>query len=213
MGELDLRDEGTMKLIGLSGVAQSGKDTVGAMLGEHGYVRRAFADGVRDALYMLNPYITQQYLSVPLQDLVNEKGWERAKQITEVRVLLQRMGTEVGRDIFGPNVWVQRVAANLPDLCVITDVRFPNEAAFVRERGLLVHIRRPGFGPINDHVSDAGIEEGPDDFVIYNDHGLHTLQLAAGLLAKFMEEKFSPVELTDSVLDRIDAVLDSGVVL
>lgn len=46
-------------LIGLTGLARSGKDTVGAMLVErYGYTRVAFADGIRDAALALDPIVT-----------------------------------------------------------------------------------------------------------------------------------------------------------
>ena len=92
-------------IIGLSGYAQSGKDTVAELLClNYGYQRMAFADPMREALYRLNPSIVlndTDYYDKPLQTLVDEQGWDAVKQNPDVRALLQRMGTEVGRQMFG----------------------------------------------------------------------------------------------------------------
>ena len=45
-------------IIGLSGYAQSGKDTVAKVLiEEYGFTRIAFADKIREFLYDLNPQV------------------------------------------------------------------------------------------------------------------------------------------------------------
>ena len=50
------------------------------------------------------------------------------------------------------------------------DVRFPNEAEFVRQSGgIVVRIERPDHGPVNQHVSDAGQSEIKVDLTIVND--------------------------------------------
>jgi dephospho-CoA kinase len=47
-----------MTVIGLTGYAQTGKDTVGEILvRDHGFKRVAFADAVRECVYALNPLI------------------------------------------------------------------------------------------------------------------------------------------------------------
>lgn len=88
-------------------------------------------------------------------------GWERAKvEVPDVRRLLQVMGTEVGREMFGGECWIEMVGRQINDLpfsqaAVITDVRFKNEADYVRKLGgTVVRIYREGTGPVNDHASD-----------------------------------------------------------
>lgn len=54
---------------------------------------------------------------------------------------------------------------------IIPDVRFANEAVFVRSRGVLVHVKGRG-GIAGDHLSERGIEQKPCDFVLWNDDGL-----------------------------------------
>ena len=115
-------------IIGLSGYASSGKDSVAQILVEKfGYKRMAFADAIRDILYTLNP-LTNNGLHV--KALVDDYGWDIAKQDNEIRRLLQVLGTEVGRNFFGDDVWVDVLISKLEpmDKVVITDVRFQNEA-------------------------------------------------------------------------------------
>lgn len=57
------------------------------------------------------------------------------------RVILQLMGTDFGRDMLHPELWLRLLAADIERMTasgitpVITDVRFENEAAFVRNLG------------------------------------------------------------------------------
>lgn len=157
-------------LIGLSGYAQSGKDTAANALRELGYERIAFADVLRSAVYALNPFLPD---GRRVQDVVDEMGWDRAKvNFTEVRTLLQRMGTEVGRNLLGDNVWVDTALRNLSDdgKYVITDCRFPNEAEAVRSRGgVMIRVERPGVGAVSNHPSETSLDDYPFDVVLSND--------------------------------------------
>lgn len=157
------------KIIALAGFAQSGKDTVGKMLVNKGYNRLAFADAVRDATYAFNPIVDFKvegncFRFVRLQEMVDEIGWERAKtECTEVRESLQKMGTEVGREIFGKDCWtniIKRKLEDFPELdFVITDTRFPNELELIREKsGVSVRVLNNRVTSVNNHVSDAYLE-------------------------------------------------------
>jgi hypothetical protein len=164
-------------LIGLMGYAQVGKDTLAAQLVErHGFTRLAFADTLRECLYALNPLVPRRIVGLPekterLQDLVDEVGWDKAKQQPEVRALLQRLGTDVGREILGTNIWVDTTLAKIQigHRCVITDVRFPNEmAAISKLGGKLVRIMRYGYGPVNNHPSETALDAYSADITIRN---------------------------------------------
>jgi dephospho-CoA kinase len=88
-------------IIGLSGYAQSGKDTVAELLClNYGFKRISFALPMRDAIYTLNPLVEGTNRIV---DLVDEYGWDVAKANPEVRRLLQVFGTDVGRKMFNEN--------------------------------------------------------------------------------------------------------------
>jgi hypothetical protein len=98
-------------IIGLSGYAQTGKDTVAShLIKNYDFRRVAFADPIRQALYRLNPLVeVGEFRAVHLQSPVDSMGWEEVKKISpETRRLLQILGTEVGREMFGPDFWVNR---------------------------------------------------------------------------------------------------------
>jgi hypothetical protein len=161
-------------IIGLSGYAQSGKDTVGRILvKEYGFRRVAFADKIREALYVLNPvigWIEPARCLIALQDIVDREGWEAAKMYTEVRRLLQRMGTEVGRRFFGENCWIDAAFREVSNIgnTVITDVRFPNEADAIRlgYSGEVWRINR--HSAVNMHISETALDAYAFDRVISN---------------------------------------------
>lgn len=174
-----------MTVIGLCGFAQSGKDTAAGFLIDQGWKRLAFADALRDSVYLLNPIVRTVCSDfgaeqIRVQDIVDTIGWDRAKvDVAEIRELLQRMGTEVGRALYGESFWVDRVLAQMtPDQnYVITDVRFPNEVEAVKSvGGRVIRIYREGVGAVNTHVSDQGIDNLEFDSIILNDGPLEQLE-------------------------------------
>jgi hypothetical protein len=159
-------------IIGLSGYAQVGKDTLASILVEHhGFERIAFADALRDMLYALNPDINDGPDAGPeLRWIVDTYGWEAAKE-RGARELLQRLGTEAGRNILGEDIWVQTAMKKVKPggRYVITDCRFPNEARAVEAAGgHVVRVKRPGFEPVNGHPSETALDDWAFAAVAYN---------------------------------------------
>jgi len=172
-------------IIGLSGYAQSGKDEIAKILLEEGFERAAFADTLREALLALNPMAG---FGVYLKDVVALLGWEEAKRnYPEVRRLLQHMGTEAGRDIFGPQIWVNRTLGKLDPTknYIITDVRFQNEADAIRDLGgQMWRVTRPGHGPVNGHSSETALDNYLFDYTVENKGDLTELKLIVSALIK-----------------------------
>ena len=113
-----------------------------------------------------------------LQDEVNDKGWLLAKHNPEVRRLLQVMGSEVGREMFGEDFWIHQLFKQLPEdnHVVIADVRFPNEADAIKSLGGKVwRVNRHNFNAVNDHKSEHAMDNYMFDHVIYNDGTLDEL--------------------------------------
>jgi hypothetical protein len=161
-------------LIGLCGYAQSGKDTLGALLVRHNaFERRAFADPMRQMLYAMNPFVlTYEETGQPnlkrVRAIVDTYGWEYAKKHSEVRDLLQRLGTEGGRDILGDDVWVEALFHRPYEDLVITDVRFQNEADAIHARGgTILRVVRDGVSAANSHISEFSYND--QDHIIFND--------------------------------------------
>lgn len=172
-------------LIGVSGYAQAGKDSVGLILVEnHGFKRTAFADRMRQMALAINPIIDFAHEGfagrpVRLDEIVSGVGWERAKKNEEVRSLLQKLGTDGGRVCLGEDVWVRATLRSIAKKAnwVITDVRFPNEAAaIIARKGTLVRIVRPHNGPANGHVSERALDNYNFDYKIDNDGTLVELE-------------------------------------
>lgn len=162
-------------IIGLSGYAQSGKDTAASFF--EGYERRAFADPMRDVLYTLNPIVKS---GLNLQDAIDEDGWDKAKvRYPEIRRLLQVLGTEVGRAKWGDNFWVWQATKGLNSNqnIVFTDVRFPNELEEIKIfGGVTVRIVRDGVEAVNTHPSESALDDAIFDFTIHNNGTLEELK-------------------------------------
>jgi len=172
-------------IIGLSGYAQSGKDTVAELLClNYGFKRISFALPMRDAIYTLNPLVEGTNRIV---DLVDEYGWDVAKANPEVRRLLQVFGTEVGRSLFGETFWIDQAfkRAEEYERVVFSDVRFPNEATAIQARGGDVwRINRHNHAPVNGHKSEHAMDNFMFKHVIYNDGTLDDLSDEVFMLAK-----------------------------
>ena len=151
-------------IIGLTGYAQSGKDTVAKILVDnYGYTRVAFADKIREFLYETGP----DYI----KDLVDAVGWDKAKQNQTVRELLQNTGVGA-RKVFGENFWVNQalgsIAVGYPNI-VVTDVRFVNEADTLKTNGGQIwRVKRLGIGAVNSHVSETQMDDYKVDQIFVN---------------------------------------------
>ena len=160
-------------IIGLSGYARSGKDTVADLLClNYGYSRHAFADQIRRVLYRLNPIIGSTFKgeSVHLSEEMMLNNWDYIKDNSDVRRLMQIIGTEIGREMFGQDVWVDMAFKQLEhEDIVFTDVRFPNEADKIRNTGGQVwRVERLNHEPINDHSSETAMDDYAFDHTIKN---------------------------------------------
>lgn len=178
-----------MQIIGLTGYAGAGKDEAAKGLIGLGWERLSFATPVYEGVLAIDPTIpighresaalgtTDRWRgytwtgNYALSELVAVFGWDRLKRaVPEVRRLLQRYGTEAGRHIHGEDCWIKLLGRKMqPGVSyVVTDVRFPNEAAEIHHLGgKVVRIHRPGVVAVNDHDSDR-IESIPVDLCITN---------------------------------------------
>ena len=175
-------------IIGLSGYAQSGKDTVAKILVEqHGFTRIAFADKIREFLYETNPMfdsIAGEPMFVKAR--VDRDGWEEAKKSPHIRRLLQNSGV-AARKLFGDNFWVHEAMKTMltdprPDMnYVITDVRFLNEADMIKaNNGQIWRIKRLGVDPVNSHVSETQMDGYPGDQIFLNNGTIDDLKVLIG---------------------------------
>jgi hypothetical protein len=184
-------------IIAVSGFAQTGKDLIGSILVERGFKRLAFADVLRSCLYAFDPLVISNFGYTSVRTLVDCVGWEEAKAHQpespwSIRRYLQRLGTEVGREILGYDTWVRAAVEQMePGVSyVITDPRFKNEADFVRENGgLVIRVNRPGYGPINDHPSETELVDYPFDMTFENDGTIDDLR---GKVMEYLATEVAP---------------------
>lgn len=175
-------------ILGLSGVAGSGKDTVADILvKELGFNKVAWADPLRDFLMAQDPWVKRDKLPMfaRLSEVIEKYGWQGYKEspyANEVRTLIQRTGTEAGRGQIGDSVWINATIARLPkgDV-VISDCRFPNEIEILKEygEGRIVRVVRPDAGlsgAHGGHSSEQSLPEHYFDFTIVNDDSLDVLK-------------------------------------
>ena len=170
-------------IIGLHGYAQTGKDTFAKrLINKYGFERIAFADPLREAMYVLNPYVSTEYGNHRrLADIVDEFGWDESKiRYKEIRRLLQIFGTEVCRKMFNDNFWIDlainKIKTSSNKRFVITDCRFDNEVSALKSMNAwMIKIERPGIGPINDHISDKGLPDSLFYQIVNNDKTIEEL--------------------------------------
>lgn len=100
------------------------------------------------------------------------------------RMLLQQIGTDLFRNQLHPNTWVNATMSeydpkeptnNYP-YWVISDVRFPNEAKAIKERGgILIKLIRDD-APISDHSSETSLDNYTDfNYIIKNNSTIDDL--------------------------------------
>ncbi len=162
--------------IGIIGRARVGKDTAGKWLVDNrGYRRVAFADALKEAALKADPIVdvTEHGRIDDLFMVVDDFGWEEAKdRYHEVRRFLQELGAAVraiDEDFWLRAAMKKVVEANDAGVpCVITDVRYPNEAASLKRAGFrLVFMERPGV-PRMGHASENSLTPADADDYIHN---------------------------------------------
>ena len=167
-------------IIGLSGYAQSGKDTVANILvSKYEFERVAFADAIRSILWEMNPIVKDSGFT--LQGVVTAYGWDKAKvMFSEVRRLLQEQGVS-SRKVLGDDIWVSAALQKMSNTnknYVVTDVRFQNEAAMITLLGgQLWRVKRPGVEAVNSHVSEHDLDGYKMDQILHNGGTIDELEL------------------------------------
>lgn len=171
------------QLIAVHGFKQSGKDTLAKVLVEEfGYRRLAFADRVKDAIHIIfgvnrewlfgSDQDKQRITHVRWEDLVDvDRPNKDNADFLSVRELLQIFATEVCRSKC-PSIWYRYLPIPADERIVISDLRFENEALFLKEKNaVMVKVRRPQVeGGL--HESEKGLPDSWMARIIDNDSSL-----------------------------------------
>jgi hypothetical protein len=186
------------RLIGICGAAGSGKDTLAEGLASIDvYFVYHFADPIKAALnamfgwgpaYWQNrewkeaeiPWLTERPAGLHV--------WRYGTMDVTPRTLAQTLGTEWGRNMIHPELWLRIAREKYRKMSgqavvntktngeiaamgmIIPDVRFENEAKWIKaEGGILLKVHRPGVEPVAQHASEQADLTEWVDYTILND--------------------------------------------
>lgn len=154
-----------IQLIGVSGKANIGKDHIASMMKCYGYFPFSFALHFKMDM-------------VGKKEVTYEEVMETKPQY--IRNMIQRKGTEEGRMVYGDDVWVDTVNSWLTyfsdnwhmNKFVIPDVRFKNEADYIKSKGgkvfrVVTEDRLTGSKLTDEqkkHTSETSLDALPDSY-------------------------------------------------
>ena len=166
-----------MQIIGITGKARSGKDTIANIIETENRTRKiSFAAPIKEAFRAVFGWHPDSY--------PDRKEQRIPGFYFTPREAMQTLGTEWGRNLQS-DLWLRiaqskiesaRVMENQYKYIVITDVRFDNEADLIRNNGgFIIEVVRNDRDEVAAHSSEDGLAEAAD-FTIFNDGSLKELK-------------------------------------
>lgn len=178
-----------MKIIGITGLARSGKDTLADYLvNDHGFIKLSFAAPIRAFVADITGFPLSAMEDGPEKELPLD--WLDGQT---PRHLMQTVGTEWGRNMIDRDLWIKVVEQKIRQArregatgVVVSDVRFDNEADFIHDwhGGAVVKVERRGAVKVGAHASENGVSAALVDVVVDNNGPLHNLRSWAAALAE-----------------------------
>lgn len=184
------------QLIGLTGRAGVGKDTLAAYLAtEYGYQVRAFADPLRAILNARFGWSPDLWAN---REWKESAAWHNEAGPFSPRNWAQWLGTDVLREYAGFDIFVRLAFRDWdlqPFTMVVPDVRFDNEAQAIIDRGgLVLKLTRNDAAPVHPHVSERGVAPGLIHGAVCNDGVREQLYDSANLIMRQLWRDRMPVE-------------------
>jgi phosphomevalonate kinase len=178
-----------MFIIGIAGKMGSGKDYIASKyiipyvenILKHKILQLSLADQIKvNVMTKLNKSFDEVYIN----------------KTDETRCLLQREGTELGRDLLGDDIWIKYLSNWIKvfknrgiDTIILADLRFKNEIDWIKsQNGLVIKVvasKRNNqrlinecnnnieiFNKLKNHISECDLDdlnESNFDFIIKND--------------------------------------------
>jgi len=212
-------------IIGLAGLAGSGKDTVANFIVEkYEFVRVSFANALKDASAVIFSWPRDMLEG----DTSESRDWREQVDpywsakfgyAVTPRIMLQKFGTDVCRRHLHDNIWINCVEKKLQENhknnlnTIITDVRFPNEVKMIRNAGGKIFRVKRGAEPVwwdlaikanSLYPSLPGDNKASVDLITNKleiEHNLHISEWA------WVGTSFDSVINNDSTLEDLDAAV------
>lgn len=166
------------KIIAFTGLAGAGKDTSAEFLAKcllnnnKSIVYMSFASPLKDVCELMFDFKHAQLHTLEGKETIDER-WG----ITP-RHALQSVGfnlRQLNKDVFVINM-KNRINNVKEDYVLITDLRYDNEAEFIKSmNGTIIHIKRKT-DKIDLHESEKGIDPTYVDIVVYNNLDIEHLE-------------------------------------
>jgi hypothetical protein len=130
------------------------------------FLQKLGTDGLRNGLHedvWVNALMADYKKTTDLETFMYAKGYNDDRKFNKGDTVSLNSIMEYMSETTFPN-WI------------ITDVRFYNEAQFIKEEGgVLIRINRFGVKPVNNHPSETNLDSSSFDYIINNDFSLEDL--------------------------------------
>ena len=158
-------------LIGITGCARSGKDTAADYI-MHFYpemAKMSFADPLKNMI-RVGLGLSDEQLYGDEKEIVDPRYGQSPRHI------MQTLGTEWGRQLIDPDLWLKTMDLYIQPFTIIPDVRFENEAQYIRDReGMIIHIVGREKVIEGDHISENPLNIHDGDRFVRNNGSLESL--------------------------------------
>ena len=167
-------------IVGLTGRARSGKDTAAAILSKKLKVYPlSFADPLKQAAMAMFGITFEMAHGIGYDRELIVEPWG-----ISVREMLQKLGTECARKVFRDDFWMVRADITLEcDMTYVngficTDIRFDNEAQWVKDKGgIILSLHRSQGAIADDHASEKGVSSILIDHYVPNEGTISDLEV------------------------------------
>jgi len=177
-----------MKIIGIIGKQNCGKDVLAEEFVHYGYIRIAISDAIKEYIHQL--------FQIPKNILWGDSSVRDPR----TRKILQEFGTDFARK-YDPSIWIRHLQDKIEQQeksnnhkIVVPDIRFLDEAQALKAayKTILIKVIRPDATKNKDpqsykHLSEMSVDQIPNDLLtslIRNDSDLYTYKLKAKKMAE-----------------------------
>ena len=191
----------TKHVIQLIGQARSGKDWTAEKL-------KLYYESIGESVEVLSyatplKQITAELFGISLKQLDEYKNNQQNVSVkaydynlllfaTDFRTILQRIGNEAIKPIFGDNVWAklmqQSINSSTADIIIIPDCRFQTELALIG--GVTLRIVNNALPEPSNHASEIELVDIQTDYTLDNTYYTMTPLIIGKLAQRIYDEQF-----------------------